>query len=132
VYLNQDITVGSLQFTPSNGCNLFLGSHNLTLMDAVGNVGSGHCVITDGSGVVIRSISGAVGPGQTFGFPIGPSAGKWNCVQLTNQSGNVHTYSGRVVTSVADVANVETTAKVTWYLKCDGDGVSTDIQTPLV
>ncbi len=54
VTLNRDLTVnGNLNFSTTNGCNLTIGSNNLTLKGNA-NPGVGHCVITDGSGVVVR------------------------------------------------------------------------------
>jgi hypothetical protein len=81
VTLGGSTTVGgTLTFTAGN---LSLGADTLTISGTVTGASAGKCVVTNGSGVVSRSISSA----QNFWFPIGPSTASYNPVYIGNPAG---------------------------------------------
>jgi len=90
VILVGTMTVNTTLFFSSG--NLILGSNNLILGGSVGGATEARHVVTDGAGVVMKSV-----PNTTaFTFPIGPSATTYNPVTLTNNTGTTDTYTARV------------------------------------
>ncbi len=80
---------GTLTFTAGN---LILGTNTLTLGSTVSGAAAGTCVVTNGTGVVSKSIANA----GSFTFPIGPTATKYNPVSITNNSGGAVVYTALI------------------------------------
>ena len=87
---------GTLTFTAGN---LTLGANTLTLGGTVNGAAANQCIVTNGAGVVSRSIAAA----GTFTFPVGPSTTKYNPVSITNNSGGAVIYSA-LITSISPAA----------------------------
>ena len=81
---------GVLNFGAAN--NLSLGANTLTLGGTVSGAAAGQCIVTDGAGVVSRSIATT----GNFLFPIAPIAGKYNPVSITNNDVSAQTYTAAV------------------------------------
>lgn len=80
---------GTLTFTAGN---LTLGTNDLTLGSTVSGAAAGTCVVTNGTGVVSKSIANA----GSFTFPIGPTATKYNPISITNNSGGAVVYTALI------------------------------------
>ncbi|MGA2625117.1 MAG: T9SS type A sorting domain-containing protein [Bacteroidota bacterium] len=109
---------GTLTFSSGN---LVLGSMTLTLGGTVSGAAATKCVVTDGNGVVSRSIATA----DSFSFPIGPSTTTYNPVTLTNNTGSTYTYTAHVVPINSPTTPDNTQAgSVTWTLSGAATGGS--------
>ena len=82
---------GTLTFTSAN---LTLGAYNLTLgtTATVSGAAANQCVVTNGAGVVSRSIAAA----GNFSFPIAPVASNFNPVSIKNNSAGAVTYTALI------------------------------------
>jgi len=113
------IVDGTLNFASAH--NLALGANTLTIgaSGSVTNAAANQCVVTDGAGVVSRSI--ATG---NFTFPIGHDATHYNPVNIAN-AGSAQTYTARVEagTNPLGDANTANTCGRTWTLT--GGGTAT-------
>ncbi len=75
------------------GSIILLDAYNLTLGGTVtGTTSAGSCVVTNGTGVVSRTIANA----GSFTFPIGPSDSKYNPVTLNNNTDSTYVYTAQV------------------------------------
>jgi len=107
---NMNITTA---LTLTNG-NITLGNNNLTMTGGtIGSVAS-H-IITNGTGVVTNNNVGTA----TVVFPIGPDAGSYNALEISNGQG--FNYSARVAVGVPpNMANPNKAINRTWTITASG------------
>jgi hypothetical protein len=108
---------GAFNFASAH--NLLLGNYNLTLGSVAtisGTPAAGQCIVTNGSGVVSRSITAS-----NFTFPIGSDATHYNPVKITN-NGAVQMYTASVAagTTPLGTAKAINTCGRTWTITGGG------------
>ena len=102
ITLNSATTIsGNLIFTLGN---LYLGNYNLTLNGSVVGAAASKCIVTNGTGVVSRSITAG-----NFTFPIGSDATHYNPLRIANNSTTAKTYTARIVTGTTPIGSAKTT-----------------------
>ena len=107
-----------------NAGNLSLGANTLTLGGGVSGAAATQCVVTNGSGYVSRDIAS----GSSAAFPIGPSTTTYNLVEISNNTGLIHTYTAQVAVGDNPTTPDNTQAgNQTWTLTGTATGAGVDL-----
>jgi hypothetical protein len=95
--------------------NLYLGNNNLTLSGSVVGAGAGHCIVTNGTGGVVRNVPAS----SAVVFPIGADATHYNPITLTsNASHTADNFTVRATAGPLNPAapNNNQAVQVTWNI----------------